>query len=185
MSDADEQKAELDAEAKAAFRDMAELWLQAQPSLMLFLSAVIWDSHAVDDVHQDVARVVTERFSSFDRTRPFSPWVIGIARNCVANYLRENKRNPYIRDDQLIAQIAEDIPRVEPLLEERKIALAKCIDSLRGTAKRIVRLRYFNEMDMDSVAKEVGLTRNAMEVALHRARNMLGDCIERKLSHMR
>lgn len=183
MSDPGEQDLELDAETQAAFRDLAEMWLQTQPSLMLFLSAVVWDSHAVDDIHQEVARIVTERFTSFDRTRAFTPWVLGIARNCVSNYLRANKRKLLIRDEKAIAQLVQEVPRIEPHLEERKLALRKCIDTLRGTAKRIVKLRYFHEMDMDSVAKEVGLTRNAMEVALHRARNSLGDCIERKLSH--
>ncbi|MCG8449227.1 MAG: sigma-70 family RNA polymerase sigma factor [Pirellulales bacterium] len=169
-------------EAKAAFRDMATLWHQAQSSLSLFISAVVWDSHAAEDIHQEVARVVTERFSSYDRDRPFTPWVLGIARICVAKYLRVNHQKPLIFDEKIIADLAQELPRIEPELERRKQALRLCIESLKGTAKRIVSLRYLKEMDMESVAKEVGLSRNAARVALHRARNLLAGCIERKLS---
>ena len=176
---------ELDLEEKSKFRDMAALWMQSQPAVALFLSALIRDPHAVDDIHQEVAQTVVEKFESYDRTRPFTPWVLGIARICAAKHLRTSHRQPIVFDEHFINKFAEEIPRIEPELEERKLALKKCIESLRGTAKRIVTLRYLHEMGMDAVSKDVGLTINAVRVALHRARNMLADCIDRQMARNR
>lgn len=176
---------EFDIDAKSRFRDMASLWMQSQPAVTLFLSALIRDPHAIDDIHQEVAQIVVEKFDTYDRSRPFTPWVIGIARIHVARYLHAHKNQRFVFDDHLIAEVAEEIPRIEPDLEDRKAALKKCIESLRGTAKRIVKMRYLHEMSLNAVAENVDMTLNAVSVALHRARNVLADCIARKTARDR
>lgn len=178
-------KLEIDPEAKAAFQEIAGLWMEVQPSLMLFLSAVVRDSHARDDIQQEVARTVVERFSNYDRTRPFTPWVLGVARICISKYFRVHQKMPVVLDEGIIGKLAQEVPNLETELEDRKLALKTCLENLRGNARQIIRLRYLDELGMEAVAEKVGLTRNAVRVALHRARNILAGCIQRKLAQDR
>ena len=176
---------EFDAETKSAFREMAGLWMEAQPSLTLYLSAIVRDPHTRDDIQQEVARTVVERFESYDRTRPFTPWVLGVARISVSKYFRLRQNHPLIFDEKIIGDLAQVVPNIESDLDSRKRALKSCIQALRGTAQKVINLRYLEQLGMQDVADRVGLTRNAVRVALHRARNVLAQCIERKLSSER
>ncbi|MEM6797874.1 MAG: sigma-70 family RNA polymerase sigma factor [Planctomycetota bacterium] len=169
-------------DAKAAFRELAQLWMKAQPALTLFVSATVRDSHAVEDIHQEVAKVVVEQYGKYDCSRPFTPWVIGIARVLVAKHLRVSYRQPFVLQEDVLEGLAEELPKVEPELEKRKHALKQCIEGLKGTAKRVIQLRYLSELGIAAVAAEVGMTQSSARVALHRARGNLAECIKRRLS---
>lgn len=186
MSEIDKNKnPELDAESKSAFREMAGLWMEVQPALSLYLAAIVRDPHARDDIQQEVARTVVERFETYDRTRPFTPWVLGVARISVSKYFRLRQNHPLVFDEKIIGDLAQVVPDVETDMDSRKRALKSCIETLKGTAQKVIHLRYLEQLGMQDVASKVGLTRNAARVALHRARNVLAQCIERKLSNER
>ena len=48
--------------------------------------------------HADVATAVAEKFDKYDCDRPFSAWVVGIARNKVLMHLRTNSSDRHVFD---------------------------------------------------------------------------------------
>ena len=60
--------------------EMAALWVQSQSIVSAYITANVIDLHHAEDLIQDVAKAVAEKFDAFDRSRPFTPWVLGIAR---------------------------------------------------------------------------------------------------------
>ena len=67
----------------------AKLWLQAQHALGGFVFLHVPDHHLADDIIQEVAELAAERFEQYDQSRPFIAWLIGIARNRIAQAYRE------------------------------------------------------------------------------------------------
>ena len=79
----------MDPVAREAFAQ----WTLAQPAVSAFVQAMVPDRAERDDVLQEVAMAVLESFGSYDRSRPFVPWAIGIARHVAADSLWQRRWN--------------------------------------------------------------------------------------------
>ena len=54
--------------------EFLRLLLAAETDLRAFVRSVLRDSAAVDDVFQETALVLWERFAEYDPARPFGAW---------------------------------------------------------------------------------------------------------------
>ncbi|MFN7845059.1 MAG: sigma factor [Pirellula sp.] len=63
------------------YQQAIRYWTLAQPVVSAYVAAVVRDFRYRDDVLQAISVAVLEAFSSYDPARPFTPWVMGIARN--------------------------------------------------------------------------------------------------------
>ena len=61
-------KVEEDAASRVAvMRDLARLWVQSQPAISAYIAASVYDIHHAEDLVQEVAQVVAEKFADYDR----------------------------------------------------------------------------------------------------------------------
>lgn len=162
-------------------QDLAVLWTRAQPHVSAFVSSMVLDFHAAEDLIQQVACAVAEQFEAYDPDRPFVPWAIGIARFKVFNYYRSKKRDKHVFDSDAINGIAQAYADLEPELDPRRKALDTCIKKVNGRASQMLELRYIREMKPARIAQKLEMTPNAVSVMLHRIRAALNKCIEHEL----
>lgn len=164
----------------AQTRQAAKLWTLAQPVVSAFVTSVVRDFAARDDILQEVAVAVIESFDRYDPDRPFVEWALGIARNHVRLYLRRLRRDRLVFDDELIVSLAsafeETAVEQMPLLD----FLEECLAQLEGRARELCNLRYVQDLKPAAIAEIVGMTANSVAKALQRIRDQLRDCIERK-----
>lgn len=123
----------------------------------------IGDGPDAEDVTSEVFERALRYRASYDesRGRPVH-WLLGIARRCV--------------DDARAARVAATA--VEPAetasTEDlggdvvRRITLATAIDGLDDRARDLLALRYGADLTARQIGEILGLTTNAVEVALHR-----------------
>ncbi len=156
------------------------LWTLAQPVVSAFITSVVRDFAARDDVLQEVAVAVIESFDRYDSQRPFTAWVLGIAQNQVRLYLRRQHRDRLVFDDALIAGLCSTF--AEAGREELRPLdfLRDCLGDLQGRARELCELRYGRDLKPAAIAEAVGMTANSVAKALQRIREQLRDCIERK-----
>ncbi|XAM01394.1 sigma-70 family RNA polymerase sigma factor [Phycisphaeraceae bacterium D3-23] len=164
-------------------KDLAVLWTQAQPHIAAFVSSMVLDFHAAEDLIQQVAVAVAEQFEQYDPSRPFVPWAIGIARFKVYNYYRKVKRDKHVFDSEAIDGIARAYSELEPALDNRKQALDTCVQRVQGRAATVLEMRYVREMKPARIAQKMGMTANAVSVMLHRIRAALEKCIDQQMHH--
>ena len=60
--------------------------------LMAFIRAMVRNESLAEDVFQETLLVAWRRFESFDRARPFGPWLRGIAHLTALAMFRKGKR---------------------------------------------------------------------------------------------
>ena len=72
-----------------AFRSLYDRYAPAVYGYALRLTA---QRHNAEDVTQDVFLALLKRGKSYDPSRPFLPWVLGITRHEAINHLRRRKR---------------------------------------------------------------------------------------------
>lgn len=152
----------------------------AQPVVSAFITSVVRDFTARDDVLQDVAVAVIESFDRYDSQRPFTAWALGIAQNQVRLYLRRQHRDRLVFDDELIDNLCSTFAETGAEQLRPLDFLKDCLGELQGRARELCELRYGHDLKPAAIAGSVGMTANSVAKALQRIRDQLRDCIERK-----
>jgi len=166
----------------SAVRELARLWVQSQSVISAYITANILDVQHAEDLVQEVAQVVAEKFDSFDRTRSFISWALGIARNRVLKYYRARARDRLVLSENALAKLEEALEHVGQEAEERRAALKVCLERIQGRRREVLEMRYSQNAKVADIAQRFGMSSDGVFVMLHRIRKVLYGCIHRQLA---
>jgi RNA polymerase sigma-70 factor (ECF subfamily) len=162
--------------------DFVRLWTSAQPGVAAYVSAMVPDHHAAEDVLQECAAVLLLKFSSYDSSRSFLSWAIGVCRIEIFSRRRRHTIERLVFDDAALQNIAQAYDELGDEVDDRIRALRYCTDKIQGRSRQLLDLRYAQNLKPRDIAKRFGSTPNATTVALARIRAALRRCIQRLLS---
>jgi len=137
-----------------------------------------WSSAAeVDDVVQDVFFAALRHRRRFRGDSSLATWLNAITVNCC----RTHQRRQQMR--RILPLRWGRAPDTEPPASEaaasddaaRRVRAA--VQALPPRDREVVVLRYFEQLDASAIADVVGLSKNAVEVRLHRARARLAEAL--------
>ncbi|MAD78745.1 MAG: RNA polymerase factor sigma-70 [Planctomycetaceae bacterium] len=152
--------------------------------LLAFIRALVKDSVAVEDVHQETLITAWKTLDRFDRSRPFAPWLRGIARNHVLAHYRKTRRLPIHCEetviDHLDGRLAQIGRRTGDTWEEKLEALDHCLDAIPEPNRTLLDLHYREELDTERIALRTDLRRETVKKRLQRIRAGLAECLQRK-----
>ena len=155
------------------------LFVRHENSIRAFIRALQPSLSDADDVLQETFLTVSRKASSFEIGTNFTAWACGIARLKVLENFRQNKRANLLSEKAIIA-LTEDAPSPENF-KQREQALEKCIAKLPAKLRDLLWRRYSRRQTSDEMAEALGITSNAVRVALSRSRVSLRDCINLQL----
>ena len=161
---------------------LAALWTKAQSTVAGFIFAMIPDSQAADDVLQETAMVCVRKFHTYDPSRSFDAWAVGIARYEVFAWRRNHANRPHLLDDATVERIADSYERLSERADAIRYALYACLEEASGRGRRALELHYGHGMKTEEVAAELKTTGGAARTLLSRTRSALRKCIERRLA---
>ena len=157
-------------------------WTQAQPIVTSYITSVVRDFNNVEDVVQEVAVAVARAYAKSDRSRPFVPWALGIARFKIADYQRKHYQNKPVFDTDLLETIEQGYRDIEPEAQDMRRALDFCVGRLQERGRMLIQLRYGHNLKPAQIAERVGMTANSVGVVLHRVRKSLSECIRNRMA---
>jgi RNA polymerase sigma-70 factor (ECF subfamily) len=169
----------------AQARQLSILWTKAHPIVSAYFRACLWDFHQAEDLLQETAAAAAERFTTYDPTRSFTAWVLGIARNKLLHHHRTHANDRHVFYEAAIRELTDVYAEMEPEITVMHTALEGCIDRVQGRPRKLLEMRYVRELTPSAIATMTGMNANAVSVMLHRARRMLRECIERQLAARR
>jgi len=161
---------------------LAANWVRTQPTLLAYLCSALSDLSTAEDVAQEVAVAATRQFTEEQAEKPFTPWVMGIARNQVALYYRKQYRDKLKFDSEVLAQIEEAVIENESEIATRRSLLERCISKLNPKARRLVEFRYSAGLRTSEIADRVGTSSNTVSVTMSRIRKALTDCVSKQMN---
>jgi len=161
-------------------QNLAAQWTKVYPIVSAYVHSLIFSFHDAEDVIQEVAITLAQRYDSYDPTREFVPWVLGIARHKALDHLRAQGRQNELFDTHSLTAFTQAFVAIEHEVDEMRSILDECMARLSDKSHRALRFRYLREMSVRDISRNMGLTRNAVYVVLHRAREALTRCIQRK-----
>jgi RNA polymerase sigma-70 factor (ECF subfamily) len=160
----------------------ARHWVKAQPVVMTYLLTILRSATDAEDVLQSAALKAAMKIESYEPERSFISWVMAIARNEAIDHLRRHRRDRLVFAPDLMDQLAADAELLAEQMTDRKVALAECLEVLVDRSRRIVAMRYRENLSIQKIADRLSMTPNATYVSLHRIRQTLARCIEDRLT---
>jgi len=149
---------------------LAELYEMTYDRVFRFCVVRIGDRTQAEDIVSEVYLDVARQIHRFRGTteQDFRNWLFAIAANKANSFLRRYLRRTHLLQcsaDRLARPIP-DCPGTYPGLDWP--VLHQAILELRPVHQTIVALRFFEDMDFESIGRIVGMRPNAVRVALHR-----------------
>src|SRR5262249_51402554 len=145
-----------------AHSEFLKRFLQHESDLKAFIGSLVRDPHARDDVFQDVALVLWEKYSSYDATRSFGAWARGIAGKRVMQRWEREGRTPLPFSPRAIEAIADAYERTASNASDRAGALELCLESLPRRSRDLLTLRYEQSLTLNEIATRLGRTLDAV-----------------------
>ena len=164
--------------------DFAELVKLHHRELLVYAQSLTREATTSRDIVQEAFIVAYQKINAFDVTRDFATWMRGIVRNKWREWLRKNKR--YELTESELSGIDADIAawQGERAAGSSSVfdALEICLDRLPETLRETVDAFYYMGLSGDEAALRLGVAPAAIRKRLQRARAMLKDCVNAKLS---
>ena len=158
------------------------LWTSAQASIAGYVTAVVGDAHAADDVMQNIAVAALRRFADYDRDRPFIAWAMGIAKIEILTVRRDQARAASRFRGPTVESLATVWQEIQHEADGRALALGHCLRAVSGRKRDLLALRYEQERPLTEIADQLRMSAVAVRVALSRLRSALQACIARRLA---
>ncbi|MEK6238057.1 MAG: sigma-70 family RNA polymerase sigma factor [Planctomycetales bacterium] len=160
---------------------LTRLWIEAQPRVFSFVCAAVARRHDAEDLLQQVALETARSFDNYDPQRPFLPWVLTIARRQVIRFYEGQGKELTIFTPATLEMLADHHAGTSTAEDERQ-ALAGCVDQLDAKSRRLLGMRYDDNLSSTSMAQRAGLTTGSVRVILSRIRKQLVNCVRGKLA---
>ncbi len=162
--------------------EFLDLFLKHQADINAFVTSLVRERPAADDVCQDVALTLWEKFDQYDRQRSFGAWARGIAAKKVMQYWHKVSRTPIPFSEEAMQAIADAFERKpapdSPMLD----ALEACLKPLPPKSQTMLRLRYGESFSVAQIAEHLSRTPAAIHKALSRLRTRIQECIQTRLA---
>jgi RNA polymerase sigma-70 factor, ECF subfamily len=159
-----------------AYRRLLE---EIVPYLRALVARWCRDRQDAEDTVQDVLLTLHTIRHSYDPNRPFTPWVVAIAKRRAIDRLRRQGRSR--RVDAALRADHETFDAPQANIDEagpRGDALRRAVEMLPPGQRRAVTLLKLQEMSLKQAAAASGMSIASLKVAMHRAlknlRKMLG-----------
>ena len=183
ISDDSQSKPVVNAASDTAMsEDFLRLYTLHQAKLYLFIGTFFRSSADIDEVMQETAIVLWNRFQDLRSHEDFLRWGYGIARLKSYQHLRLKKNELLPFDDQFFDLLADEQQKYADHLERRRDALQACLGKLRASDRKLIEECYQRENKVTTVAEKLARPVNAVYQSLTRIRRTLHDCITRALS---
>jgi len=163
--------------------DFVSLFVKSEAAIRGYLATALPLPSDREDVFQEICLVLWSKFSTYDPSRPFTPWALGIATLKLKETWRKQRcgGTPVTPEmlDSLAGKFSHLATPAQVSAQER--ALRKCLEELPPSSQSIIKQRYFESQAVHAMANQLGINEMALYQTLSRLRRKLAACIHRKL----
>ncbi len=152
--------------------------------LTVYLRSLVNDEATIDDLFQETMVVAWRRLGECDLSRPFGPWLRGIASRLVMAHYRKKKTQPVLLQAGVLSMLDQQFDSITAQVgdtwDEKVAALHDCLDALPEKHRGAVQARYLDDLSAQQVAERLRVSLEACRKRLQRARAMLAECLKRR-----
>jgi len=144
-----------------------------------FIGATVRNPSETADLSQETFLRAYAHLGTFNpQLGKFSTWIYQIARNVIRTYLAKSLRAPQLQElgeDQSLESAFPDLsPQADPaggvLRQEAERELRAALAELPERTRAVLALRYFDNMEYQTIASTLGLSLGNVKTLIHRGK---------------
>lgn len=162
----------------ASQQQFLSLFLRSEREIFRYVAALVPNVADAEDIVQQTAIVLWEKFYAYDPTQPFTPWACRFALNKARQWIERRQRWQALLEGGLADELAQRREELRPELESRLKHLERCLGKLPKTQRALVEAYYYHRAKIEQISNESGRTVAATYKALQRVRESLLACVD-------
>ena len=162
----------------AAQQRFLSLFLRSEREIFRYVAALVPNVADAEDIVQQTALVLWEKFDAYDPNLPFTPWACRFALNKTRQWLERRQRWQALLEGGLAEELAQRREELRPEFDSRLRHLERCLGKLPVEQLSLVEGYYYRRDGIENLATNSGRTVAATYKLLQRVRLALQVCIE-------
>ena len=154
------------------------LFLRSEREVFRYVAALVPNVADAEDIVQQTALALWEKFDAYDPAQPFTPWACRFALNKTRQWIERRQRWQLLLAGDLAVELAHRREELRPELERRLAPLEGCLVKLPEEQRVLVEGYYYRRTGIETLAGESGRSVEATYKMLQRIRHALQQCIE-------
>lgn len=165
-------------DSSAAQQRFLSLFLRSEREIFRYVAALVPNVTDADDIVQQTALALWEKFDAYDPALPFTPWACRFALNKARQWIERRQRWQALLDRGLAEELAQRRQELQPEFELRLKHLESCLEKLPPGQRSLLDAYYHERTPVEALAKRSGKTVPATYKMLQRVRQALQACVE-------
>ncbi|MBW3470083.1 RNA polymerase sigma factor [Arthrospiribacter ruber] len=172
----------------------ATLMKRYKKAVYFMILKMIRDADDAEDLTMEAFAKAFKNLHRFKKDYTFSTWLFRIATNNTIDFIRKKKLktmslNTTLSDDggnsvNIDVEDDDNNPQDEFIKSQRIEMVRIFVDKLPDKYRRLVELRYFQELSYEEIAQELEKPLGTVKAQLHRSRELLYEIAEGKKKHI-
>lgn len=172
----------------------AALMKRYKKAVYFMILKMIRDADDAEDLTMEAFAKAFKNLHRFKKDFTFSTWLFRIATNNTIDFIRKKKLktmsiNNSLTDDggnavNIDIEDDDNNPQDEYIRTQRIEMVRIFVDKLPAKYRKLVKLRYFDELSYDEIAKELDKPLGTVKAQLHRSRELLYEIAQGKKKHI-
>lgn len=130
-----------------------------------------------EDLTEEVFLKTFSNLHKLEQTQAFEGWMFQIARNLVIDYYRSKKATVALEEVEHSLEYESNVIDLVNLQTEQQVFL-KLLAELTDEQQQVLKLKFYEEVPNDAIAKLLNKTEGAIRVIQHRAIAKLKELLE-------
>ena len=161
----------------------AELMDRYRDSVYFMLLKMVNNKDDADDLTIEAFGKAFKRLHQYTPNFAFSTWLFKIATNNCIDFIRKKKKATFSIDKPMEndegGEMSVDVkyegldPEENIIKKQKVIMMRNVVEKLKPRYRRLVELRYFEEMSYEEISTEMDLPLGTVKAQLFRAREFL------------
>ena len=164
-----------------AQQEFLRVFLANEQEIFRYVIAIVPPTADAQEIVQQTAVVLWEKFDQYDASRPFAPWACRFALNIARQWMARRQRWKMLLDKGLAEELTKRREQLRPEFDGRLEHLRHCLQKLPEKQRLLVNGYYYQQSSVEMLAEQAHRTVEAVYKALQRIRQQLRGCVERSL----
>jgi RNA polymerase sigma-70 factor, ECF subfamily len=165
-------------DSSAAQQRFLSLFLRSEREIFRYVAVLVPNATDAEDIVQQTAMALWEKFDAYDASQPFTPWACRFALNKARQWIERHQRWKALLEHGLAEELAQRRQELQPEFERRLQHLDRCLRRLPPAQRSLVQAYYYERTNIGSLAEQTGRTVDATYKMLQRIRRSLQTCVE-------
>lgn len=158
--------------------DFLDLLMQNQMRIYAYILSMVRNYHDADDILQNTVKTMFEKYEDSRPINNFVAWGIQIANFKILDYRKKKSNSNIPYDNQLFDKFVSVVKDELKYADNRMDKLNQCLKRLKPRARKLVELRYYQDLKPRQISSLLGLSITNVYKSMGRIHGQLLDCVK-------